>query len=292
MSVRFIVPPELDGRRLSTLLHHHMGISSSQIKSAKWDGRILVNGESTYVSYCVHSGDEITFEEAPVLPKYTVSPMHLPLKVLYESENLLILDKPAGLATSSSIKYPDDALENAVYSYLGCPEGFLFRPVNRLDKGTSGLMCVAKNPITQYTLQSLLHTRYFERHYLAVTSGIPSSFSGTIDLPIGKADGPTIRREIRPDGKPSATHYEVLETRGNRALIRLLLETGRTHQIRVHLSAIGCPVFGDFLYGEESAELPGRFALHSEHIHLFNPNTGETIDIHSPLPEALRHLLD
>ena len=292
MSVQFLVPGEFDGCKLGNLLHHHLGISSSQIKSAKWDGRIQVNGESMHVSYRVHTGDQITFEDARPVPKYPVTPMHLPLNICYENNDLLILDKTAGIATSSSVKYPDDALENAVFNYLGCPDAFLFRPVNRLDKGTSGLMCVAKNAMMQHALQSILHTKDFQRSYLAITSGIPATPSGTINLPIAKMEGPTIRREIRSDGKPSVTYYEVLETKGDRALIRLLLETGRTHQIRVHLSAIGCPVFGDFLYGEESEELPGRFALHSEHIRLKYPRTGEILDVRSPLPESLRRLLD
>lgn len=290
MSVTFTVPPEFEGYKLGNLLHHQLGISSSQIKSAKWDGRIRVNGENVYVSYCVHTGDLIQFEDAPVIPKYAVAPMTLHLNIPYEDDDLLVIDKPAGIATSSSLKYPDDALENAVFSYLGCPQDFLFRPVNRLDKGTSGLMVAAKNPITQHALQSILHTSDFLRSYLAVTDGIPAALSGIIDLPIAKAEGPTIRREVRSDGKPSVTKYEVLSTHGNRALVRLILETGRTHQIRVHLSAIGCPVFGDFLYGSESDELKGRFALHSEHIILRLPS-GRVLDITSPLPEPLKRLL-
>ena len=151
-------------------------------------------------------------------------------------------------------------------------------------------MVAAKNPMTQHALQSILHTSDFLRSYLAVTDGIPAALSGIIDLPIAKAEGPTIRREVRSDGKPSVTKYEVLSTHGNRALVRLILETGRTHQIRVHLSAIGCPVFGDFLYGSESDELKGRFALHSEHIILRLPS-GRVLDITSPLPEPLKRLL-
>ena len=292
IAVEYIVPLSLEGRKLGTLLHHDLGLSSSQIKSAKWDGRILVNGQTTFVSYCVHAGDHILLTEAQTVPKYAVSAMQLELNMYYEDNCLLILDKPSGLATSSSMNHPDDALENAVFSYLGCPDNYIFRPVNRLDKGTSGLMCVAKDALTQHALQKMLHTDDFVRTYLAVTDGIPSKSKGIIDLPIAKAEGPTIRREIREDGKPSVTHYQIIRTHGNRALVQLQLKTGRTHQIRVHLSAIGCPVFGDFLYGTESEELPGRFALHSEHVLLRHPQTHELLDYHCPLPDSLKHLLD
>ena len=218
--------------------------------------------------------------------------MDAPLKVPFMDPYLLILDKPAGLATSSSEKRTEGSLENVLFAHLGCPPDYVFRPVNRMDKGTSGLMCVARDALSQHSLQRLLHTSDFQRTYLAVTDGLPPEDHGTISLPIAKAEGPTLRREIRPDGKPSVTHYEMLENNGKRAILRLRLETGRTHQIRVHLAALGCPVFGDFLYGKESDELSGRFALHSERIVLRHPATGETLDIMSPLPETLRHLLD
>ena len=113
-----------------------------------------------------------------------------------------------------------------------------------------------------------------------------------IDLPIAKAEGATIRREVRADGKPARTHYRLLETRGGRSLLRLRLDTGRTHQIRVHLSALGCPVAGDFLYGTELDDLPGRFALHSALVRLRHPVTGEWIERESPLPPELSALMD
>ncbi|MBR1685015.1 MAG: RluA family pseudouridine synthase [Clostridia bacterium] len=280
------------GMKLGTYLHHVLDISSTQIKSAKWENRILVNGTPKFVSFTLCEGDRVTFLDSEIVPVYSVTPSDIPINVVYIDDYLMIIDKPARIATSSSIRYPHDALENAVFSYLGCPDGFIFRPINRLDKGTSGLMCVARDPYTQCTLQSLLHTAAFARSYLAVTDGIPEQPKGTIDLPIGKKEGPTIQREIRQDGKPSITHYEVLCENNSRSLIRLKLETGRTHQIRVHLSSIGCPVFGDFLYGKESDMLPGRFALHSESLTLIHPKTHESMTFSSDLPSELRHLLD
>lgn len=172
----------------------------------------------------------------------------------------------------------------------GDQEHFVYRPVNRLDKGTSGLMVVAKSAHSQQLMQKMLHTDLFVRSYLAIVCGTPKEPCGVIDLPIAKADGSTVKRIISDAGKPSCTHYQVLQ-RGERSLVALTLHTGRTHQIRVHMSAIGCPVFGDFLYGEESPLLPGRFALHSHTISLQHPISHEQLQITSPLPEELSRLL-
>jgi len=141
-------------------------------------------------------------------------------------------------------------------------------------------------------LASLLHTPGFVREYLAVSEGVPSPLEGTIDLPIGKADGATVKRAIREDGKPSVTHYSTVKSANGLSLVHLRLATGRTHQIRVHLSAVGCPVFGDFLYGTERDDLlPGRFALHSAFVRFAHPITGEEMSFSSPLPDALSRLL-
>ena len=193
--------------------------------------------------------------------------------------------KPAGTASQSSRNHPDDSLENGVYSFLGCPENYIYRPVNRLDKGTGGLMLIARTPHTQHLLQKELHTPAFRRRYLAWTEGRPAKTEGVLDLPIAKAPGATVRRVISLEGKPSRTRYRMLREQGSGALILLELETGRTHQIRVHLSHIGCPVRGDFLYGTElPEEFPGCFALHSAMLEARHPLTGEMIRLTS-LPD-------
>lgn len=285
------VPPAQDGQRLSRFLRETLGISYTAMKSAKWDNRILVDGVPAPVSRLLRAGEAVTFREAADSPVYALKPYALPLTLPYLDEHLLIVDKPAPLASQSSAGHPDDSLENALYAYFGCPADFVYRPVNRLDRGTSGLMAVARTPHAQQLMQRQLHTPDFQRVYLAVCEGAPPQNAGVISLPIGKADAASIRREIRPDGKPSVTRYEVLERTGGRSLLRLTLETGRTHQIRVHLSAVGCPVCGDFLYGAELDALPGRFALHSAALTLRHPLTGETLSFTSPLPPALRALL-
>ena len=289
--MEYVVTEAEEGRHLRDILRRSMGVSYSAMKSAKWDERILLDGEPARVDAVMHAGQTVTMLWPEPLPVYQLRPYDLPLNIPYEDEHLLIVDKIAPLASQSSAGHPDDSLENAVYSYFGCPERFIYRPVNRLDRGTSGLMVIAKTPHAQHRLQQQLHTEAFQRIYLAVTEGAPNPPSGTIDAPIAKEEAASVRRVVCPQGQPSVTHYETLRTGNGRALVRLRLETGRTHQIRVHMKHIGCPVCGDFLYGTELPELPGRFALHSAELVLHHPFTGETLHITSPLPETLSALL-
>lgn len=280
------------GRKLREILRGVMGVSYSAMKSAKWDGRITVDGVPAPVDTILREGQRVEMRWKDNAPVYAVKPYPLPLTIRYQDEHLLVIDKPAPLASQSSLNHPDDALENALFSHFGCPTDFVYRPVNRLDKGTSGLMIVARTPHSQHRLQGLLHTPSFRRVYLAVVEGRPPMRKGVIDAPIGKEDAASIRRIITPDGKPSVTRYGVLRETARRSLVRLELETGRTHQIRVHMAHMGCPVAGDFLYGTELPELPGRFALHSHELFLTHPLTGEKLHVVSPLPDALTSLLD
>ncbi|MBO5536861.1 MAG: RNA pseudouridine synthase, partial [Clostridia bacterium] len=164
-------------------------------------------------------------------------------------------------------------------------------PVNRLDKGTSGLLCIARHEHAQYVLTRQLHSDRFIREYLAVTDGIPESPCAVISLPIGR-EAAGVRRIVRPDGKTAVTNYTVLyaEPSSGHALVRLALQTGRTHQIRVHLAALSCPVAGDYLYGTEHPALPGRFALHSAYLQCRQPCSGTLLTFLDPLPAQLASL--
>ena len=283
--MEYRIKPEEAGRKVRDILRRSMGVSYTAMKSAKWNGRIRMNGEPVHTDAKVAEGDLISIEWEEDVPVYQLNPFELPLEIPYEDEHLMVVVKPGGIASQSSRNHPDDSLENAVYSYFGCPENFIYRPVNRLDKGTGGLMVVAKAPHAQHLLQRELHTPAFRRRYLALADGMPAEKEGVLDFPIDKVPGATIKRMISPEGKPSRTRYKVLKEQGKGALILLELETGRTHQIRVHLSHIGCPVRGDFLYGQEQpAEFPDSFALHSAMLELRHPITGEIISL-TNLPE-------
>jgi len=278
--VEYTVRPEEEGRKIRDILRGSMGVSYTAMKSAKWNGRIFLNGEVVRADTKVSAGDKVEIEWAEDVPVYTLKPFEMPIEVPWEDEHLTVAVKPAGIASQSSRNHPDDSLENAVFAREGCPENFIFRPVNRLDKGTGGLMIIARTPHAQHLLQKQLHTPSFRRRYLAWTDGKPENDEGVLDYPIAKAPGATVRRMVSPEGKPSRTRYRVLREEGDGALVLLELETGRTHQIRVHLSHIGCPVRGDFLYGtERPEEFPGCFALHSAMIEVIHPVTNEIIRV-------------
>ena len=285
MSLEYTVRPEEDGRKVRDILRRSMGVSYTALKSAKWNGRIRVNGAAARADARVAPGDQVSIDWAENEPVYTLKPYTLDFGIPWMDEHLMIADKPAGIASQASRNHPEDSLENAVFAYLGCPEKFVYRPVNRLDKGTGGLMTIARTPHAQHLMQRQLHTPDFRRRYLALTDGVPEVKAGILDYPIGKAPGSTVKRAVLADGKPSRTRYRVLREENGGALILLELETGRTHQIRVHLSHIGCPVRGDFLYGtERPEEYPGCFALHSAALDAAHPLTGDRIRLAS-LPE-------
>lgn len=279
----YTVPKSLEGRKAKSVIRGEMGVSSHMFGRLKFSGGLTVDGVTAYANTVLHPGQVIrlTFQDNP---SYLPTPYPMPLTIPYEDEHLMVIDKPAPLPTQHSAKSENPALENALFSYFGCPEDFVFRPVNRLDKGTSGLMVAAKTAHCYQRMQRLLHGDTFFREYLAIGEGIMPGTGGIIDLPIGKAPSATIKREIIPiifGGKEARTHYQVLGVKDGRSLIRLRLDTGRTHQIRVHLSALDCPILGDFLYGEESPEVPGRFCLHSFLIDFIHPLTEKRVLIES-----------
>jgi 23S rRNA pseudouridine1911/1915/1917 synthase len=280
--MEYTVKPEEAGRRVWAILRGPMGVSYTAMKSAKWNGRILLNGEPARADARTAAGDIVSIGWAAEEPAYRTEPFDLPLEVPYMDGDLMAVVKPAGIAAQSSRNHPKDSLENAVYAYLGRPENYVYRPVNRLDKGTGGLMVIARTPHAQHLLQKELHTPAFRRRYLAWTDGRPEAEEGILDFPIAKAPGATVKRTVSPEGKACRTRYRVLREAEGGALILLELETGRTHQIRVHLSHIGCPVRGDFLYGRErEEEFPGCFALHSAMAELIHPMTGELVRLTS-----------
>lgn len=277
-----ILPGE-DGRMVKYIIRGRLGLSHRDFMRLKYHGRICLDGAPVFANAVARAGQRLTLEW-PEMPA-SAPPTPVQLDIVYEDDQLMIINKPAPLPCQRSPRQKTETLENRVAAYL--PDR-PFRPVNRLDKGTSGLMACAKSANAQMLLSRQLHKSGFEREYLAVTKGAPPETRGVIDAPIGKADGATIKREVRADGKPAVTHYEVVKAQNGLALVRLRLETGRTHQIRVHLSSIGCPVLGDFLYGTELEDvLPGRFALHSSRIALAQPVTGERLCFVSDLPGAL-----
>jgi len=287
----FPVPEDQAGRRVDSILKSH-GLSTSAIRRAKHRPRgLLVDGEDIYTSYLVHPGQVVSILCDDRSPSDIV-PAQGPVDIVYEDDDLLVVDKPAGLAVHPCAGSWDDSLGARLvhyYSQIGLNSDF--HPVHRLDKGTSGLMVVAKHPAAQHVLTQALHSGDFLRRYLAVCEGCPDPLSGTIDAPLGRTEESYIRQCVRPDGKPARTHYHVLRRRAPYALVSLTLDTGRTHQIRVHMAHIGHPLVGDFLYGTEDPDLISRPALHSSDLQLKQPFTGERLTFTSPLPADMAQLI-
>lgn len=296
MSARYLtltVAPELAGAEVNTLLRRALGLSGTVLRRIKWleDG-ITLDGVRVNVRVRVREGQTLAVRLTDPRPASGVVPAPGPLDIVYEDGDLIVLNKAPGVLVHPGHGHFDDTLGNfLMYHYKECGDESDFHPVHRLDKGTSGLLAVAKHPHAQEKLKRQLHTGDFRRVYLAVCDGAPPAPAGAIDAPIGPVEGSLLQRQVRPDGRPARTHYRVLRPCGPRALVQLELDTGRTHQIRVHMAHLGCPLTGDFLYGAEDRALIPRPALHSARLELAHPITGERLRFAAPLPADLAALI-
>lgn len=287
------IAPELSGRTVDSLLRRELALSGTVIRRIKWleDG-ISVDGRRVTVRYQVKVGEVLTVRLSDPAGTPQPVPAKGALKLLYEDEDLVVVNKQAGILIHPSHGHFDDTIGNYLMEHWRqTGDGAGFHPVHRLDKGTTGLLLVAKHPHGQDKLRQQLHTGAFRRRYLAVCEGCPTPSCGIIDAPIAPMEGSLIAREIRSDGQSARTHYRVLSVRSDRALVELELETGRTHQIRVHMAHIGHPLTGDFLYGREDRSLIPRPALHSWQAELIHPITGAELHFTAPLPEDMEKLL-
>lgn len=277
-------------RTVKQLLHGLWGVSGSFLSRLKFRQAITVNGAPVTVRFMPCPRDVLAADISDLPGEHPhIRPVDFPLDILYEDEDLLLINKPAGIAVHPAALTEETAtIAGAAAHYLHSES---FHAVNRLDRGTTGVMAVAKTGFIHARCMAMLHTDDFRREYRAVCEGIPSPAEGDIDLPIGRAESSLLKRQADPLGQPAHTHYEVLAASHGRALLRLTPTTGRTHQLRVHMAAIGHPLTGDWLYGTEDRALIARPALHSYHLRMMHPLTGAVIDVTAPLPEDMQRLL-
>ncbi len=287
------VTAEQAGRRVDSLLRHELGLAGSVIRHVKRvPGGITLDGVEVYTAKLVQAGQVLSVLVGDTERRSIVVSVPGPLDVVYEDADLVVVDKAPGMLVHPGHGHFDDTLGNyLLWHYDQEGETADLHPVHRLDKGTSGLLVVAKHGHAQEVLKKQLHTPLFRRVYLAVCDGAPQPPAGVVDAPIGMVPGSLLAREVRPDGQAARTRYETVERHGQRTLLRLELETGRTHQIRVHMAHIGCPLTGDFLYGVENKALISRPALHSHALSFRHPVTGEELSFTSPLPADMAALL-
>lgn len=288
----YTVPPEEDGVCVRHILKAKLHFSTHAVaRLTRAENGITVNGAHARTVDPVRTGDVVAVRSDDLRPpKVLPTPGDWPLPIVYEDAHLLILNKPAGMTAHASNFLPDTPTVAGALAYQR-GTAFIFHVVNRLDKGTTGLMAVAKSGYIHDRLRRMLHSEGFRREYRAVCIGCPEPPAGIIDAPIGRDETSAVRRTVRPDGQYAVSRYEVLSTRNGLSLVKLLPETGRTHQLRVHMAYIGHPLAGDWLYGTEAPALIPRPALHACALTLTHPVTGEVLHFTAPIPEDMQALI-
>ena len=290
MSSEHVVTPDEAGARADVLVARLSGAARSLVTDAVKRGAVRVNGHAVKASHPLDAGDRLAYEITPRKPLEAL-PEAIDVPILYEDDDLLVVDKPAGMVTHPAHGATSGTLVNALLAHIGTLPGDPLRPglVHRLDRDTSGLMVVAKTPVALSALGIAMKARRIKREYLGLIHGVPDHLRGTIDGPIGRDPHNRLKYAIVAGGKPAITHYEVLEIFPNAAELLFALETGRTHQIRVHMAAMGHAIVNDPLYGREDPRsgLPGQ-ALHAWRLSFAHPRTErEMIFEVDPPPEYL-----
>ena len=289
--ITYTVKKEDEGLSLGRLARQRMAVSASLLRQIKWiPGGILLDGREAYTNALPSAGQVISLACGRDMGPENIIPQDGTVEVAYEDELMLVVDKPGGMAVHPSPGHPYGTLANYIAGmFRRRGESIVFHAINRLDRGTSGLMCVAKTKYSAALLGAALDRGDIRRSYYAVCLGVPQPPSGTIDAPIGRCEGYGIKRCVAPGGQHAVTHYRTAASNGRYSLVELELETGRTHQIRVHMAHIGCPLAGDFMYGEE---LPGfdRVALHSRSIDIILPD--RRVHAETPPPPCFSQFVD
>lgn len=291
--IEIIIPAQYDGRDIKSYLKSELFMSQRLIAKLKRDDDgILLNGESVYVVKKMSVGDILTLKLSDE-DDYSenIVPTRGDFEIVYEDDDLILINKPAGLSVHPSMGNFYETLANYVaHHYMERGEKMTFRPINRLDKNTSGLMLVAKNSYAQDFMAREHKEGRLKREYLALVKGNIKN-DGEIIAPIARADASAIKRTVSADGKYAQTQFYVVRSQDAASMVRVVPKTGRTHQIRVHFSHIGHPLLGDFLYGMES-DIISRHALHSYRISFRRPFTLEEMFFEIELPSDMKKTAD
>ena len=292
MNREYELTAEESGQRLDKYLAGEMtDLSRSRIKELVQAGKVLVNGKKSKVSYKVQKGDLIQVTVLPLEP-LKLEAENIPLDIVYEDEDVIVVNKPQGMVVHPAAGHPSHTLVNALLYHTrdlaDSPEGFRPGIVHRIDKDTSGLLMVAKNAAARESLEKQLAAKSNKRQYLAIVHGNFAEEEGTIDAPIGRNPKDRKQMAVVEKGKSAVTHFKVLEQYQGYSLVECQLETGRTHQIRVHMAYIGHPLAGDPLYGPRKT-LPGHGQfLHAKTLGFEQPSTGEWLEFSVQPPEIFQ----
>lgn len=269
------------------------GYSTQCIKELKkqW-GSILIDGVPQYMRFPLQEGNTLTVQIQEECSSEKIPPVEFPLDIVYEDEDLLVVNKPADMPIHPSLNNYENSLANALAWYFAKQDKpFVFRCINRLDRDTSGLTIIAKHILSAGILSAQVTRRAIHREYLAIVRGQIHPDCGTIDAPIGRKGDSIIERQIDyVGGERAVTHYALEEYKKGHSLLSIHLETGRTHQIRVHMKHIGFPLIGDHLYNPDMEHI-ARQALHSHKLQFIHPITGEAMEFTAPLPDDMAKVL-
>ena len=269
--LKYTVNTSEDGTEAKEFLRKK-GLSATIIKRAKLGG-ITVNGREVTVRYKLEAGEVVEVALKDV-GNEAIIPVEMPLKIVYEDDFILVVDKPTNMPTHPAKGVRQVTLANAVVAYLG--KDFVFRAITRLDRDTSGLVLIAKNQFAASRLSGEMKEGKFVKKYRCTVCGIPKEAHGIIDAPIRRMEDGSIKRIVAEDGKRAITEYRILSTEGENAILEIILHTGRTHQIRVHMAHIGHPLVNDFLYGNRT---DGTYSLRCFYLKFSHPQTNKTIEL-------------
>ena len=291
-NIDYIIDEDSAGLRVEQFLRRkrYSGQNLSEIK--RMPKSILVNGVHYYMRQELSTGDHLQVRICETQNSEKIPPTKLPLDIVYEDEDLLVLNKPAGMPIHPSLNNYTNSIANALaYYFQSQGKPFIFRCCNRLDRDTSGLTIVSKHLVSGSILSDMTKDREVHREYLAIARGSVTPSEGTIQAPLGRKEGTIIERTVDWEhGEDAVTHYKVVKEANGHSLVSLRLETGRTHQIRIHMKYLGYPLIGDYLYNPDM-EYMTRQALHSHHMEFTHPITGEHMSFTAPLPEDMARVM-
>ena len=291
-NIDYIIDEDSAGLRVEQFLRRkrYSGQNLSEIK--RMPKSILVNGVHYYMRQELSKGDHLQVRICETKNSEKIPPTNLPLNIIYEDEDLLVLNKPAGMPIHPSLNNYKNSMENALaYYFQSQGKPFIFRCCNRLDRDTSGLTIVSKHLVSGSILSDMTKYREVHREYLAIARGSVTPSEGTIQAPLGRKEGTIIERNVDWEhGEDAVTHYKVVKEANGHSLVSLRLETGRTHQIRIHMKYLGYPLIGGYLYNPYM-EYMTRQALHSHHMEFTHPITGGHMSFTAPLPEDMARVM-